>query len=201
VSNGWDSLRIDIQSCTECEMAKTRKQTVIGRGSAKPLVLFVGEAPGEEEDNVGMPFIGRSGQVLMAEIKRIGLTPNEYYICNAVKCRPTKNETSESGFVKVKNRKPTPEEIERCIGFLRRQIELLEPKIIVQVGQVAGYAVKSLFEARIFSFTQIRLLTFIHPAVTLYKPKMYLVLRAQFDDLKEKMEGLKRDAGIVGREG
>jgi len=142
MSNGWDSLRFDIQSCKECEMAKTRKQAVIGRGSAKQLVLFIGEAPGEEEDNTGMPFVGRSGQVLMSEIKRIGLSPNEYYICNAVKCRPIKNETSASGFVKVKNRTPMDTEIIVCSTFLHRQISLLEPKIIVQVGRVAEYAVQ-----------------------------------------------------------
>ena len=201
MSNGWDSLRFDIQSCKECEMAKTRKQAVIGRGSAKPLVLFIGEAPGEEEDNTGMPFVGRSGQVLMEEIKRIGLSPNEYYIANTVKCRPIRNETSVSGFIKVKNRAPTPEEVSKCMPFLNLQLILLQPEIVVCVGKIAEHAIDSLFVRPNCPSLNFIILRFIHPAVTLYKPKHYLILRVQFDNLKEKLEGLKRDAGIEGREG
>ena len=170
----WDNLRSSIKLCDKCEMAATRKNVVIGRGSSQPLVSFIGEAPGEEEDHKGMPFIGRAGQVLDAEIKRIGLSYNEYYIMNACKCRPID--------AKFRNRKPTVDEIKNCSQYFDMQIQLLKPRCIVLLGESAKVAFYSSDVPANYSSP---VLKFLHPAATLYRPKMYLVLREQFNKLRD----------------
>jgi uracil-DNA glycosylase family 4 len=178
-SDDWNKLRNDIKECKACSLCVTRKNVVIGRGSSEPIVLFVGEAPGETEDERGMPFVGRSGLVLDSEIKRIGLSYNDYYICNAIKCRPTDNKSG--------NRQPTPYEIDKCSGFLLRQIRLMEPKIIVALGNIANDALNHL-QLYGENCCQSKIFKFIHPAVTLYKPKMYLVFRESFNMLKKEVD-------------
>jgi len=187
-NDGWFLLRNDIKNCDKCVMAKTRKNVVIGRGSSRPIVVFVGEAPGQEEDTKGIPFVGRSGQVLDAEIRRIGLSFNEYYILNACECRPIDDD--------CRNRKPTLVEIESCSSFLSRQLNLLKPKVVVLLGNSA----KEAFGGFIFKG---KILEFLHPAVCLYKPKMHLVFSEQFNTLKRLLDGLangemadKRKTGI-----
>ena len=174
----WDELRSSVKGCSKCEMAKTRKNVVIGRGSSQPLVVFVGEAPGQDEDKKGLPFVGRAGQVLDAEIKRIGLSYNEYYIMNACKCRPITKD--------FKNRKPTEPEMNNCKPFFVAQLRLLRPHIAVLLGQSA----KDAFYASSADTIPV-CLSFIHPAFTLYKPKMYLVFREQFNKLQRIVEGLR----------
>jgi len=177
MEDSWDKFRSDIKSCSDCSLSVTRRNAVIGRGSYDPIVLFIGEAPGEHEDKKGMPFVGRSGLVLDLEIKRIGLSYNEYYIANAVKCRPI---TLAMG-----NRKPTLYEIDKCSSFLVRQVMLTKPRIIVLLGQSAKDALYYSSVPANFSGT---ILSFIHPAFTLYKPKMYNVFKVQFDNLKKHLE-------------
>lgn len=113
------------KACTKCELHEKRQQTVFSRGSMKSGLVFVGEAPGEEEDREGRPFVGPAGQLLDKMIIAMGLLPDDVYICNIVKCRPPNN------------RRPSPTEIESCRPYLETQLELLKPKVIVALGGTA----------------------------------------------------------------
>jgi DNA polymerase len=120
------ALRDEAQACTACGLAATRTKVVWGTGNIdRPLVAFVGEAPGANEDLQGEPFVGRSGKVLNSWIDWMGLTRAQVYILNPVLCRPPKN------------RNPKPEEIEACSRFFQGQLERLEPRTIVALGRFA----------------------------------------------------------------
>ncbi len=123
---GWEELRQVVAACVRCELHKTRTQTVFGVGDRSSQWLIIGEAPGADEDRQGEPFVGRAGQLLNAMLRAIGLKREEVFIANLLKCRPPNN------------RDPKPEEIACCEPFLRRQIALLKPKIILAVGRIAG---------------------------------------------------------------
>lgn len=117
----------DVASCNKCpELFSTRTQTVFGVGNPTPEIVFVGEAPGGDEDRQGEPFVGKAGQLLNRIIEKAGLTRDEIYICNVLKCRPPNN------------RKPHADECRNCRPFLDRQIELLAPKVILCLGGVAA---------------------------------------------------------------
>lgn len=111
-----------VRSCTECDLHKERTQTVFSRGSGSSGLCFVGEGPGAEEDAQGKPFVGPAGQLLDKMIIAMGLSPEEVYVCNVVKCRPPNN------------RRPTPVEMKSCSAYLERQLELLNPQVIVALG-------------------------------------------------------------------
>jgi DNA polymerase len=117
---GW------VRTCTRCGLHGGRKQTVFGVGNPRPDVVFVGEGPGADEDEQGIPFVGRAGQLLTKMIGAMTLARDQVYICNVVKCRPPGNRT------------PTPEEMSACSPFLFRQLALLRPKVIVTLGAPAG---------------------------------------------------------------
>ena len=125
-SMDWVSLLGSVTACTLCELHKTRTQTVFGAGSRESGWLFIGEAPGADEDRQGEPFVGRAGQLLNNMIRSIGLRREKVYIANILKCRPPKN------------RDPRPEESLACRPYLHRQIELLSPKIIITLGRIAA---------------------------------------------------------------
>lgn len=123
----WTELEEQCRRCTGCELAQTRNNIVFGVGNRDAKVLFVGEGPGEQEDLKGEPFVGRAGKLLDDMLKIIGLSrESNIYIANIVKCRPPGN------------RDPQPAEREACIGWLRSQIELIDPKIIVCLGRIAA---------------------------------------------------------------
>ncbi|WP_199225762.1 uracil-DNA glycosylase [Spiribacter halobius] len=122
----WETLRQQVLSCTRCPLHRTRTQGVFGVGSQTARLLIVGEAPGAEEDRRGEPFVGRAGQLLDAMLRAIGLDRQTVYITNILKSRPPEN------------RDPRPEEVAACEPYLRRQIELLAPALIVAVGRVAA---------------------------------------------------------------
>jgi len=111
--------------CTKCRLAGTRTQVVYGTGNPNADLMFIGEAPGRDEDLQGEPFVGRAGQLLTDIIKAMKLTRDDVYIANVVKCRPPEN------------RNPEPDEIEACRPFIRRQIELIKPRVIVTLGKIA----------------------------------------------------------------
>ena len=120
------ALLVEASSCEACGLCDTRNVVVFGDGNDKADVMFVGEAPGEQEDETGIPFVGRSGQLLSNMLDHcLGLTRDDVYIANIVKCRPPEN------------RDPTPEEITACLGFLKQQIKIIQPKVIVTLGRVA----------------------------------------------------------------
>ena len=125
--NNWNELKTDCCNCNKCELGATRTTLVFGVGNEKAEVLFIGEGPGEQEDLKGEPFVGRSGQLLDKYLDAIGLDRRKnIYIANMVKCRPPHN------------RDPKPEEQSACISWLREQVRLMRPKIIVCVGRISA---------------------------------------------------------------
>jgi DNA polymerase len=122
----WDALRQRVLSCTACGLSETRTQAVFGVGDREADLLVIGEAPGADEDRQGEPFVGRAGQLLNAMLKGIGLSREQVYIANILKCRPPGN------------RDPGPEEALRCEPFLMRQIELIGPRAILSVGRISA---------------------------------------------------------------
>ena len=122
----WDALRQTCMNCQKCELAKTRQNVVFGVGPTNAEVLFVGEGPGGQEDLLGEPFVGPAGQLLDDMLSIIGLGRHNCYIANIVKCRPPQN------------RDPLPVEQDACIGYLRAQTKLLQPKIIVCLGRISA---------------------------------------------------------------
>ena len=122
----WQELQARVAQCTRCELHATRSQTVFGTGSTRARWMFIGEAPGAEEDRQGEPFVGRAGQLLNAMLSAVGLSRQQVYIANILKCRPPRN------------RDPRPAEAASCREYLDRQIELLDPVLIVAVGRIAA---------------------------------------------------------------
>ena len=120
------SIAAEIAACQLCALAPTRKNVVPGQGALKPEVMFVGEGPGADEDEQGLAFVGRAGQLLTKMILAMGYTREQVFIGNIVKCRPPGN------------RVPTPEEMEGCIPYLKRQIAVIQPKLIVCLGATAA---------------------------------------------------------------
>lgn len=116
----------EVSSCTKCELHATRTNTVFSRGNPQATLCFVGEAPGEDEDLQGLPFVGRSGQLLDKTLTSLGLdVAQDIYVCNIIKCRPPKN------------RRPTDDETNSCIDYLEEQLKLVAPKVIVALGSTA----------------------------------------------------------------
>lgn len=122
----WTQLQRQVAGCTRCELHRSRTQTVFGVGNRQAEWLIIGEAPGADEDAQGEPFVGRAGQLLNAMLEAVGRARESVYIANILKCRPPGN------------RDPRPEEVVECRPYLRRQIELLNPKIILAVGRIAA---------------------------------------------------------------
>ena len=122
----WESLRAAVAGCTRCALSETRTQTVFGVGHPKARWMFIGEAPGAEEDKRGEPFVGRGGQLLTAMLKAIGFRREDVYIANVLKCRPPGN------------RDPRPDEAAHCRGYLERQIEFVSPALVIAVGRIAA---------------------------------------------------------------
>jgi DNA polymerase len=119
-------LATEVSGCTKCGLAATRKQTVFARGNADARLCFVGEAPGADEDEQGLPFVGRAGQLLDRMIGAMGLDPTrDVYVCNILKCRPPGN------------RRPEPEEMSACFPYLNEQLALVKPRVIVALGNTA----------------------------------------------------------------
>lgn len=122
----WDDLKKACAECDKCELCKTRTNCVFGVGNPEADILFVGEAPGEQEDLSGIPFVGRAGQLLDKFLYAVDIDRQDVYIANILKCRPPKN------------RDPLPEEEDACIGYLREQVALINPKVIVCLGRISA---------------------------------------------------------------
>ena len=119
-------LREEVKSCTKCELHATRRQTVFSRGNQQAALCLVGEAPGEDEDNAGIPFVGRSGKLLDETLASLGLNvEQDIYVCNIIKCRPPGN------------RRPSEVEINTCADYFDEQLKLVNPKVIVALGNTA----------------------------------------------------------------
>jgi uracil-DNA glycosylase family 4 len=160
------SIREDIGDCTRCKLHKQgRKQIVFGVGNPNADLMFIGEAPGADEDAQGEPFVGRAGQLLTNMIKAMGLHREDVYIANIIKCRPPGNRT------------PERDECETCSPFLMRQIEAIKPKVIVALGAVAAKTLLAVsasmmeLRGRWFDFRGTKLAVTYHPAFLLRDPR------------------------------
>ena len=127
-SRDWTELEAEVRVCTKCSLHATRTQTVFGVGHRQARWMFIGEAPGADEDRRGEPFVGKAGQLLNAILFAMGLKREEVYIANVLKCRPPGN------------RDPQPEEVAQCEPYLLRQIELIKPRLIVALGRHAAHS-------------------------------------------------------------
>lgn len=162
-SDDWTHLRDIALACTQCRLAKTRTQVVYGVGNPHADLMFIGEAPGKDEDLKGEPFVGRAGQLLTDIIKAMKLTRDDVYIANVIKCRPPEN------------RNPEPDELDACRPFIKRQIELIQPKVIVTLGKFAlqsltGRASISAARGQWTEYDGIKVMPTYHPAYLLRTP-------------------------------
>lgn len=122
----YEELEAKCKGCTACELCKTRTNVVFGQGNKNADLMFVGEAPGADEDASGVPFVGRAGKLFDKYLEAVGISRDEVYIANMLKCRPPKN------------RDPLPSEQDLCIDFLREQIRIIKPKMIVCLGRISA---------------------------------------------------------------
>lgn len=160
------ALRAVAEQCTKCRLCEGRNKVVFGVGNTeRPLIAFIGEGPGAEEDKTGEPFVGRAGQLLTGAItKGMGLRREDIYICNVVKCRPPEN------------RAPLPDEVAACTPYLYRQLELIQPKVIVTLGQPAQLATSGVdlgitkLRGQWQSWRGFKLMPTFHPAYILRNP-------------------------------
>jgi DNA polymerase len=170
----WAPLEKVVRTCTKCPLHAGRTQTVFGVGNRQAKWLFVGEAPGAEEDKQGEPFVGRAGKLLNAMLLAIGLRREEVFIANVLKCRPPGN------------RDPQPVEVEQCEPYLKQQIALLQPKLIVALGRHAAHSLLRTDQAlarlrgQKLSYQGIPLVVTYHPAYLLRSP---LEKRKAWEDL------------------
>lgn len=172
----WEKLHQQCMSCRGCALAETRTNVVFGVGDPNAEVLFIGEAPGANEDAQGEPFVGRAGKLLDDMLAMIGLDRSRIYITNSVKCRPPQN------------RDPLNTEKDACRGYLRRQVELMRPKIIVCLGRIsAAEIIKEDFKitqehGQFFERGGIQMMALYHPAALLRDPRKK---PETFEDLKK----------------
>ena len=179
--------RDEVAGCTKCALAKGRTQVVFGSGSPTAELMFVGEAPGFHEDKQGVPFVGAAGQLLGKLLAGIGMSREDVFVVNVLKCRPPGN------------RDPQPDEIEACEPHLWRQIELIQPKVIATLGNFATKLLsgKPLGITRVHGVEQevtlggnrVVLYPLFHPAAALYTPRMLEVLEADFRRLPDLLGG------------
>jgi DNA polymerase len=173
----WEELTTEACQCTACGLCGTRTQVVFGVGNRQAQWLVIGEGPGADEDRQGEPFVGRAGKLLNPMLLAIGLQREQVYIANIVKCRPPEN------------REPTPEEAAKCRPFLQRQIELIQPRIILAVGRIAAQNLletdtqigKLRGRVHHFGVARIPVVVTYHPAYLLRSPREK---RKAWDDLR-----------------
>jgi len=170
----WSVLARTVAGCTRCGLHATRTQTVFGVGNREARWLFIGEAPGADEDRQGEPFVGRAGQLLNAMIEAVGLKREDVYIANVLKCRPPGN------------RDPQPIEVESCEPYLMRQIELIHPRLIVALGRHAAHSLLKTeapltrLRGQRLAYRGTPLVVTFHPAYLLRNP---IDKRRAWDDL------------------
>jgi len=160
-----DAVREELGECTRCSLSSSRKNIVFGKGNPHASLVFVGEAPGGDEDVAGEPFVGEAGQLLTRIIQSIKLRREDVYICNVIKCRPPKN------------RDPKPEEIESCFPFLKKQLEVMRPRLICALGKFAAQTLLETTEkisklrGKVYEFNHIKVVPTFHPASLLRNPE------------------------------
>lgn len=172
----------EISACHECELYKTRRNPVLGEGNLNASLMFIGEAPGLEEDLQGRPFVGKAGQLLTKIIEAIALRREDVYIANCLKCRPPKNRT------------PLPSEIIACRNYLIQQIDIVKPKIICCLGHPATQALLMVdlpigkARGRFYDYGGIKVMPTFHPAYLLRNPQDKKLV---WEDMKKIRDELK----------
>ena len=182
-----EEIRGQIGECTRCKLHRGRKNIVFGVGNPKADLMFVGEAPGADEDTQGIPFVGRAGKLLTRIIESIDLKREQVYIANIIKCRPPKN------------RNPEPDEVNTCGGFLFKQIEVIEPKLVVTLGK---YATQTLLQTqspisrirgKFFPFREGLLIPTFHPSYLLRNPGAKRQVWEDMKAIRAKLTELETD--------
>ena len=178
------AIREDLGECTRCKLhTQGRRQVVFGAGSMTAEIMFVGEAPGADEDEQGVPFVGKAGQLLTKMIEGMGLRRDEVYIANVLKCRPPGN------------RNPEPDEIQTCQPFLFRQVASIQPRVVIALGAFAARTLLdsqepiSKLRGRVFDFRGAQLIPTFHPSFLLRSP----------GNKREAWEDLKLALRLLGR--
>jgi uracil-DNA glycosylase family 4 len=175
-SHDWEELRATVAACTRCRLHRNRTQTVFGVGNTDADWMIIGEAPGAEEDRRGEPFVGRAGKLLDEMLRSVGLDRSSVFIANILKCRPPNN------------RDPSADEAGACRGYLDRQIEMIEPKLILAVGRIAAQnllhtdSAVGRMRGRVFTLSKppVPVVVTYHPAYLLRSPSQK---RKAWDDL------------------
>ena len=173
----------EARECVRCPLHQTRTTVVFGSGNADADLMFIGEAPGANEDRIGLPFVGQAGKLLDTLLAEIGFERKDVFVANTVKCRPPGN------------RDPHPKEIESCQDYLRRQVALIEPVVICTLGNFSTKLLRAdttgisrlhgREEVRVIGSRAVRLYPLYHPAAALYTPSMLETLRADFHRIPE----------------
>ena len=181
----WERLYEECKACTACELSKTRTNCVFGTGNQKADILFIGEAPGDNEDKTGTPFVGRAGQLLDKYFYAVDIDREDVYIANILKCRPPKN------------RDPLPAEEDACIEFLRRQVKLINPKIIVCLGRISAMRLirpdfKITKEHGVwYDKGDCKICAVFHPSLLLRDPRKKTEMLADMQAVKEMLDSVK----------
>ena len=176
LQNGLEAIRAEIGDCQRCKLAPSRTNIVFGSGNPNAELVFVGEAPGSDEDQQGLPFVGRAGQLLTKIIESINLKREDVYICNVLKCRPPNN------------RNPEPDEVAACNPFLKKQLATIRPKVVCCLGTFAAQLVLqtaspiSKLRGKFFDMDGMRVIATFHPAYLLRSPDKK---REVWEDMKQ----------------
>lgn len=189
MSDKLDEIRNNVIACTLCELSKSRKNAVPGSGKANAEVIFIGEAPGHNEDLQGLPFVGTAGKILTEALLYAGFTREDVYITNVVKCRPPNN------------RRPNKHETDACRNHLRNELEVIRPKIVCILGNTAfgslldGNSITKNRGQMIKRNDQLYFVT-VHPAAVMYNPDLRQVLKDDLKTLAEILEKIKKGTSI-----
>lgn len=188
-------LKTEVESCKKCKLWETRINTVFGEGNENAELVFIGEGPGYDEDKQGKPFVGRAGDLLTKILSELGLSREEVYITNIVKCHPV---VKPDPYIRNNDRPPNDEEIESCLSYIKTQIKIISPKIICCLGATAAKVLTSieapLYEIRGKKFVYkdntltITVIPTYHPAAVLRNPALEPLLR---NDIKFAIQCLK----------
>ena len=192
MKTSWPQLLDEVYACTRCRLCQTRTNVVPGEGDERADIMFIGEGPGRDEDLQGRPFVGRSGELLTRMIRAIGLERERVYICNIVKCRPPQN------------RNPEPDEANACLNYLRAQVALVRPKIIVLLGKVAcRYTLQQEFSVmrdhgKWIERKGVWFMPTFHPSALLRDPSKKRDAWDDFQKIRDKLSEIRAQSEAAG---
>ncbi|MCM8760747.1 MAG: uracil-DNA glycosylase [Candidatus Omnitrophica bacterium] len=182
VKEDLETLKKEVLKCEACELSRTRRNVVFGSGNPHAALMFIGEAPGEDEDIQGLPFVGRAGQLLTRIIEAMGMKRSDVYIANILKCRPPNN------------RSPLPSEILACRENVKRQIEIIRPKVICALGKFASQTLLnadkpiSALRGKFYEYEGIKVMPTFHPAYLLRNPQDKKLVWEDMKKIKKELD-------------